>query len=483
VTTPEELYQQRLARYTTAMRNEQPDRVPLRPFVAEWTGRYAGYTCQEMAHDYPKALEAARRCARDFDWDAVVPDMIATWTGMLQAMGLRYYAIPGIDLPPDVGHQYREPAPHEAYMRADEYDQLIEDPTGFLLNIWLPRVAAPLQPIGSAVTESHNLSLIKGAMAMSQFFGDLQMQEQRLRTESGTVSAISGMLRAPLDMIADKLRGYLGLVDDLRQQPEKVLAACEALMPHLTHFALATADPRRNVPLGFWMHRGCVPFISPRHFDTVFWPTLKPIVQELWAHGHQTLFYAEGNWEHHLGAFAELPERSIVVHVDQTPIEKAHAALGDRFCLSGGVPNVLLSQGTADEVRQCCRNILQTVARDGGYIMDASAIIQNDATVENMRALTEATLEYGVYPRGHATISDTAISDAANLPQAAIGSGQAESFVTQSPGRRPPGICVPWTQAVRDIPRIRGDEGICRDVWQRIDAMANMYVWCVFLVF
>ena len=115
--------------------------------------------------------------------------------------------------------------------------------------------------------------------------------------------------------------------------------------------------------------------------------------------------------------------------------------------------------------------------------MDASAIIQNDATVENMRALTEATLEYGVYPRGHATISDTAISDKANLPQAAIGSGQAESFVTQSPGRRPPGICVPWTQAARDIPRIRGDEGICRDVWQRIDAMANMYVWCVFLVF
>ena len=48
----EQLYQQRLARYTTAMRNEKPDRVPIRPFVAEFTGRYAGYTCQELAHDY-----------------------------------------------------------------------------------------------------------------------------------------------------------------------------------------------------------------------------------------------------------------------------------------------------------------------------------------------------------------------------------------------------------------------------------------------
>ena len=56
----EALYQQRLARYTTAMRNEMPDRVPLRPFVAEFTGTYAGYTCQELAHDYERAFAAAR---------------------------------------------------------------------------------------------------------------------------------------------------------------------------------------------------------------------------------------------------------------------------------------------------------------------------------------------------------------------------------------------------------------------------------------
>ena len=93
----EPLYQERLGRYTTAMRNEQPDRVPIRPFVAEFTGVYAGFTCQELAHDYDNAFAAARRCASDFPWDAVVPNMLATWTGMTQAMGLRYYMTPGID--------------------------------------------------------------------------------------------------------------------------------------------------------------------------------------------------------------------------------------------------------------------------------------------------------------------------------------------------------------------------------------------------
>ena len=104
-------YQSRLNRYVTAMRNGKPDMVPIRPFVAEFTGVYAGYTCQELAHDYHKAFAAARKCAADFDWDAVVSNMVYVWTGMTQAIGLKYYGIPGIDIPASTGFQYREPPP------------------------------------------------------------------------------------------------------------------------------------------------------------------------------------------------------------------------------------------------------------------------------------------------------------------------------------------------------------------------------------
>ena len=263
----EALYAERLGRYVTALRNERPDRVPIRPFVAEFTGRYAGYTCQELAHDYEKAFAAARRCAADFEWDAVVANMVYVWTGLTQAIGLRYYGIPGIDIPADRGFQYIEPPPDEAFMRPDEYDQLIEDPTGFLYNVWLPRVAAPISAPGEPTSYANNLALVKGGMAMMQYFGAFGEQNERLRRESGTVSAIAGILKAPMDIIADKLRGYLGLLDDLRERPEKVLAACEALMPHLAHVARSTADPEKNVPIGLWMHRGCVPFVSPKHFD------------------------------------------------------------------------------------------------------------------------------------------------------------------------------------------------------------------------
>jgi hypothetical protein len=393
----EALYQQRLKRYTTALRNGKPDCIPIRPFVAEFTAKVAGMTCQDVTHDYTKAFEAARICASRFDWDAVVGNMVYVWTGLTEAMGTRYYAAPGIHVGPDTGFQYREPPEGKAFMRAEEYDALIADPTGFLLNVWLPRISTDMVAPGEANTERNNLAFLKGGMAMMQYFMSFPDQGRRLREECGVVGAIAGILKAPLDILADKLRGYLGLCDDLMNRPKKVMAACEALQPHLAHIALTSSDPSKQVPVTMWMHRSCVPFVSFDTFDRIYWPTTKPIIEDLWARGIQTMFYAEGKWGHHLDRFAELPDASIVYHVDQDDIFAVHKRLGAKFCLSGGVPNALLAFGTPEQVRARCKEIIDGVARDGGYVMDASAIIQNDAKVENIQAMTDFTREYGRY--------------------------------------------------------------------------------------
>ncbi len=390
-------YAERMKRYTTAMRNEKPDQIPIRPFVAEFTAEYAGYTCQEVTQDFEKAFAAARKCAADFDWDAVVGNMVYNWSGLTQAIGLTYYAVPGVDLPVDTGFQYREPPEGNAWMQPEEYDALIEDPTGYLFNVWLPRVSADVSPLGEPTSYRNNLSFLKGGMAMLNYFNGFGTQAALLRSESGTVSAISGILKAPFDIIADKLRGYKALCMDVFHRPEKVAAACEAMMPHLLHVAAGGADPDRNVPVGLWMHRGCVPFLSPAQFEKFYWPTLKQIIEGLWSQGIQTLFYAEGDWNANLKYITELPERSIVFHVDRSDIFEVHKALGEKFCLSGGIPNDLLAFGTPQDVRDCCKKIIDAVARDGGYIMDASAIMQDDTKAENLKAMTDFTREYGVY--------------------------------------------------------------------------------------
>jgi len=473
---PVQRYAERFNRYTTALRNGKPDCIPVRPFAAEFTATYAGYTCQQVTHDYDLAFRAMRKCASDFDWDAVPASMVYVWTGLTQAIGLKYYATPGIEISADTAFQFLEPPEGESFMRADEYDQLIEDPTGFLMNVWLPRVSRDVCPIGEPVTTRNNLSFLKGGMAMLAYFNAFPPAIEQLKAECGTVSAIAGIFKSPLDILGDKLRGYMGLTMDLLERPEVVLEACKALMPHLLNVALTTADPDKNVPIGFWLHRGGAPFVKLEHFNTINWPTLKPIIEALWAHGHQTLFYAEGDWDAHLEAFAELPPGSIQYHVDRGDIIEAHRVLGKKFCISGGIPNALLSYGTPEQVKARCKDVIDAVAGDGGYIMDASAIIQNDARVENIRAMTEFTRAYGVYS---ATGSYTVPPNPGLNPPISIADAMAR---IPTPNLKA-GACMPWAEKRKELAPIQGDERILERVWDNMDSLANMYVWQCLLSF
>lgn len=472
ITMPEniqELYQQRLNRYITANRNGMPDRVPLRPFAAEITAKHAGFTCQEVTHDYNKAFEAVIRCLKDYDWDAVVPNMVYVWTGLTQAMGLRYYGVPGIDVGPEVGFQYREPPGQDAFMRPEEYDDLIADPVHFLYETWLPRVSAEL----SAGSYRSKLALVKGGMGMLSYFNAFGGQVARMRAECGTPSAISGMLKAPLDVLADKFRGYLGLANDLMEIPDKVEAACRALMPHLGYIALTSADPNHELPIPVWMHRSCVPMISYEHFDRIFWPTFKPIVEALWAQGNQVLFYAEGKWDAHLDRFAELPDASIIYHIDRGDPAKVQSILGRKFCLSGGVPNAMLTFGKPEDVRRQCRQLIETLGAEGGYVMDASAIMQSDATLENLRAMTDATREYGVYR--------SPSSPTPALPGVPCGNGGLPGWLAAHKPR--PGVCFPWEQKLRELPPLSGDTALTERIWNDIEGLAYLYIWHVVLSF
>lgn len=391
-----QLYEQRLDRYVKTMRLEKTDRIPIRPFAAEVTGVYAGYTCQQITHDYRCAFDAVLKCCRDFDWDATVPNMVYVWTGLTKTLGSKYYAAPGLDIPPDTCFQYLEPQENQAWMREDEYDRFIKNPMDFIANVWFPRTNHHAAGEGDVASYRGNVALISGVAAQKNYFNAFGPHLERMKTETGTPSAIAGILKAPFDIIADKFRGYKGLCGDIYCRPEKVLALTEALTPHLTYVAEITADPTRQVPVGLWLHRGCVPFLSPKQFEKFYWPSLKAVICSLWSKGIQTLFYAEGEWNPNLKYISELPDRSIVYHVDKGDIFEVHRAVGHKFCISGGVPNDLLALGTPEDVRQHVKKVIQTIGKGGGYIVDASAIMQNDTKIENLRAMTEATREFGV---------------------------------------------------------------------------------------
>jgi uroporphyrinogen-III decarboxylase len=395
----EKLYDERMERYCIAMKNGKPDKVPVRLFAAEIAGKFLGYNAQEVTHDVDKGLDAIIEMCKVLNLDATVDNMVFVWTGMTESYGTKYYKVPGIHIDEDDPFQYWEPrTEEEAFMKADEYDRFIEDPNEFVMNVWAPRISKYFVAPGEGNTTKNNLAWLKGGISMMTYFTKLGDQVGRMKDECGTVSAISGALKAPFDILADKFRGFRGIAYDMHRQPEKVLKATEAVAPHMKWNALEAADGDKKVPISLWMHRGATGFFSEEIFEKFFWPTLKQVTEEIYAEGHQVLYYAEGKWARNWKHFLELPEGSMIYHCDKDDVFEAHRVLGEKFAISGGIPNDLLALGTPDEVKAAVKKVLQSeVARDGGYILDAEAIIQQDAKIENMKALVEACDEYGVY--------------------------------------------------------------------------------------
>jgi hypothetical protein len=53
-----------------------------------------------------------------------------------------------------------------------------------------------------------------------------------------------------------------------------------------------------------------------------------------------------------------------------------------------------MTTGTADDVKRYCRKLIETVGRDGGFILDL-ATTMDDAKPDNVRAMFDAAGVYG----------------------------------------------------------------------------------------
>ena len=114
----EALYEQRLSRYVTAMRNGQPDRVPIPPLRRRSNGQIRRLHLPGGDARLPQGVRSGDPLLPRFRLGRRVPNMVYVWTGLTQAIGLRYYGVPGIDVGADVTlpvpRARRRPGLHEA---------------------------------------------------------------------------------------------------------------------------------------------------------------------------------------------------------------------------------------------------------------------------------------------------------------------------------------------------------------------------------
>jgi uroporphyrinogen-III decarboxylase len=82
--------------------------------------------------------------------------------------------------------------------------------------------------------------------------------------------------------------------------------------------------------------------------------------------------------------------------VDQSDMVKVKNTLGKNACLLGNVPSSMLNLGSPKDVKAYVKNLIDTVGKDGGLIICNGAFF-DEAKLENVKAIVEATKEYGAY--------------------------------------------------------------------------------------
>ena len=104
----------------------------------------------------------------------------------------------------------------------------------------------------------------------------------------------------------------------------------------------------------------------------------------------------EGHWTTRLEIMSDLPKGKTLWMVDQSDIAKAKKTIGKVGCLFGNVPSDLLVVGTPQQVKDYVKNLIDTCAKGGGYIVSNGAFF-DQAKPENVHAMVDAAREYGVY--------------------------------------------------------------------------------------
>ncbi len=451
------LFDERLARYQATIALEPTDRMIVAGTGSNYFAEiYGGYSRQQIMYDMSKWTAAESKFVEDFPQiDLLRAGRI--WAPLFDSVGFKLYKLPGRDLPVDMDFQFVE----GEWMKPEEYDVLIENPVEFMMEYRLPRVLGEFKEKGSVRSY---MAFLKGGMAFV-LMGQL-MREKALNLENkyGVPQPFQGAMLAPFDALADGYRGLQGIMIDIFERPDKIIAACEALIPDLVNCAVATADPLKRYPIFMPLHRGNHPFLSPKQFDRFYWPPLKKAITLLIDAGYTVRAYLEGDWTPNWHHWNEMPKGKIVCDVDnKADIVKAKKEIGGTVCLAGGIPDSMFILGTPQEMRARVKELCETVGKEGGIILNGGCAIPYLTKPENFRAYIDATLEFGRY-------SDTIKPKLKTAPPSPVGG--------PVPGH-PPRVITPWEVRARELGGVMGDEKMIKDAWEMLErrAFAWLHFW------
>jgi hypothetical protein len=374
-----------------------------------------GITRQELYESPELAHAALEKAALRYQ-----PDLargVSFNPGPSQVLGDRMTNWPGHELAPNDSFQFHE----DEFMKAEDYDAFLADPTDWAIRVYLPRAFSQLEGLsmlphlGNALSGYYGMSMYVGRFAQPSVVtafqalaeaGRLQSERSAHMRESTQRMAACGFppspyggefIGAPFDFMADTLRGMRGIFLDMRRCPDKLLAAEEKVARIQTETAIARsrATGRRSVTIP--MHRGSDGFISLPMFERFYWPQFKKMILDLIEAGITPFILWEGAWDQRLHYLAELPKGKTIGWFQQSNIFKVKEVLGGTMCIVGGMPVSMLLSSLPEEVREHTRKVCQGVGKGGGFIMSTDIAEMQGCDPELIQVWVDATKEFGAF--------------------------------------------------------------------------------------
>lgn len=184
----------------------------------------------------------------------------------------------------------------------------------------------------------------------------------------------------------------------MRRYPDKVVQACDALVPLMLREGVPNPDRlppdyRVMIPL----HMGS--FINEKQFEKFYWPSFKKLMDGLVAPGAGVDLFVEDNWMRHMD-YLKTFNGSVKMQFEYGDPKLVKEKLsGTRHVITGFFPISLLQFGSAQEVKDKAKELIDILAPGGGYIFgfDKGLFSLEGNTIKNLHVLTDFVRDYGVY--------------------------------------------------------------------------------------
>jgi uroporphyrinogen-III decarboxylase len=412
----EELRQERGKRLWDAVELKVPDRVPVIFGGTFFACKYAGIPYSAAYYDTVAWKNAFKKMIVDMEPDSYGWEPRESGVA-LEALESNYTRWPGGTLPPDVPFQIAE----KEYMKEDEYDLFLTDPTDYMMRYLLPRVydalqpltklpplmgfGASVEPLARVLASSEFEPVIKAMKKAGDAEAERELVLSTMREEMANLGfpeplPARGGVMPPFSSFSNSFRSFNGVVKDMFRRPEKLKAALQLIL----NFRIARATPAVKRPghstLGSSgeAHRVSDEFFSNKRFEEFVWPYWKQAMDKTYELGYDIIsMFFEGKRDNQLHYFTQYPKRSMLIRFAETDIFRAKEMLGDKACIMGNVPIAMLCVASPSVVDEYCKKLIEKVGKNGGFILRCSTDFTQEAKPGNVKAMIDSVEKYGRY--------------------------------------------------------------------------------------